>query len=149
MKKTARWTLKKFLHMMKDEVIPAIQDKLSWENKVWVQIDSAPPHVGLNGINHLNDHCRQLTKPKIEFFTQPPQSPDLNANDLGFFNSIKKNIDQSYVGVLRKEQVYQVAVDAFAEYSSNKLAGILRAKSHRIRQVYDDHGKVEKVKIKV
>lgn len=144
--KDCTMTAPKFLEMMKADVIPAISGKMSWAKKVWVQIDNAPPHVGKNGLQLLNDYCQDLTHPQVEFFTQPAKSPDLNANDLGFFNSIKKLIDSDYVGVLRKEEIYTKALEAFNEYSSDTLARIFRAKKYRIRQVYDEKGQFSKIK---
>ena len=143
--KDCTMTSGKFHSMLKEDVIPAIQEKMSWAKKVWVQMDNAPPHVGNNGLELLNQYCSEMTHPKIEFFTQPAQSPDLNANDLGFFNSIKKKIDYSYVGMLRKEQIFEVAQKAFKDYPQDSLAQIFRAKKYRISQVHKDLGKFTRV----
>ena len=77
------------------KVIPAIQDKWpigQWKNpnfKVRIQQDGAPSHIVPNDelfqlqLKHQNLHN------KVELYSQPPNSPDLNILDLGLFRSLQ------------------------------------------------------------
>ena len=47
-----------------------------------VQLDNARPHVGKDNIQILNDFGDTMT-PEITIICQPPQSPEVNVNDLG------------------------------------------------------------------
>ncbi|ETV64949.1 hypothetical protein H257_18245 [Aphanomyces astaci] len=70
--------------MVMDEVVPAIQVKMPRGVVVKLQQDNASPHrcmttelIARHGVD------------SIEVANQPPNSPDFNVLDLGFFNSIQ------------------------------------------------------------
>ena len=69
-----------FNYMIKKKLVPSIRRKMAWCQKVVIQMDNAPPHTNLVALEQeLNaEGC-----PKIQFVRQPPQSPDMNINDLG------------------------------------------------------------------
>jgi hypothetical protein len=135
----------KFHSMMHSKVIPAIREKMTWTKKVWVQLDNASAHVGYDGLKQLNDHCKKFKDPAIEFFAQPAKSPDLNANDLGFFNSIKKQIDYEHVGAIDREKLCRVARKVWNNYPKETLGNIFRAKFTRIQQIAKNGGKFIKM----
>jgi hypothetical protein len=60
--------------------------------EVIIQQDGASPHVGRGNIEYFNQEGRKDGW-KIQVVTQPPQSPDLNVNDLGFFRSLKCRVE--------------------------------------------------------
>ena len=77
-------------------MIPAI--KRDWPRArrgetIWAQHDNAPS----NNLNEDPDINREGTADGwgIKFINQPPNSPDLNILDLGFFNSIQSLQDRT------------------------------------------------------
>ncbi|KAF0692795.1 Aste57867_16157 [Aphanomyces stellatus] len=70
-----------------NKVIPAIKEKMPSSrrrNQIWIQQDNAGPHRQLT-----TDVLRLLDINGIGVACQPPNSPDFNVLDLGFFNSIQ------------------------------------------------------------
>jgi hypothetical protein len=74
-------------------IIDQIIETGSPDEEVLVQMDNASPHTGHHMIQNLEENCVLLNK-KIKYITQPPNSPDLNVNDLCFFNSLSKRADR-------------------------------------------------------
>ncbi|KAF0697191.1 Aste57867_12111 [Aphanomyces stellatus] len=81
-----------YRHYLIDKVIPSIKEK--WipfcadaPATILVQQDNARPHVDSNGPAVVR--ACESGGWDIRFFNQPPQSPDLNVLDLGFFNAIQ------------------------------------------------------------
>jgi len=81
------------IQVRKDGTIDNILKKYGENQNIIVQIDNAPPHVGMNTLNEINNYCRKNGY-KIKYETQPPNSPDLNILDLAIFNSIQKRVDK-------------------------------------------------------
>jgi hypothetical protein len=94
---------KKYTEMMLDCVIPAILEKwpageLADPNlKIRIQQDNAPAHPKFDDA-FINGEIAKLWDPeygigfppgKIEIYAQPPNSPDCNILDLGYFNAIQ------------------------------------------------------------
>jgi hypothetical protein len=77
-----------YFNTVVSKVVPAIQLKFpistSTSGKVTIQQDNASPHKCVS-TKRLND--RGISG--IEIANQPPNSPDFNVLDLGFFNSIQ------------------------------------------------------------
>jgi hypothetical protein len=70
--------------LCKNNLIPAIVNKLSWAKNVEVQKDSAGGQKINASVDELNSYCSRYAKyKKICFRTQPTRSPDLNVLDLG------------------------------------------------------------------
>ena len=71
-----------------DKVIPAIKQKWPVRSKCCImQQDDVKPHTTAADnatVQALQHDCIQL-----ELSNQPPNSPDFNVLDLGFFNSIQ------------------------------------------------------------
>lgn len=76
---------KEYLKMLQEKVIPAIRAKFPQESKeVLIQHDNATPHaVELTTADATTDGWNMTIS------NQPPNSPDFNVLDLGFFNSIQ------------------------------------------------------------
>lgn len=77
-------------NMMIKNVLPAIREKFPKSEKsrtVYIQQDNAKPHL-TNNDSALQE---ELVKEgwSLQLKSQPPNSPDLNVLDLGFFNSIQ------------------------------------------------------------
>jgi hypothetical protein len=80
-----------FVRLCKDNLIPAMVEKLKWAKKIEVQMDSAGGHKIKSSVNELNTYCQSMFK-KISFVTQPTRSPDLNVLDLGIWNSLQSGV---------------------------------------------------------
>ena len=71
-------------------VFPAIRRKMPWLNEVVVQYGNARPHTKKSIKTQLESAARNKRGEqgmKLILSPQPPQSPDLNLNDLGFYSS--------------------------------------------------------------
>ncbi|KAJ0091554.1 hypothetical protein Patl1_14601 [Pistacia atlantica] len=73
-----------------EKLLPAIRDKwprIDAGSPIFIQQDNAKPHIG------LDDEYFQSNATKdgfdIRLISQPPNSPDMNVLDLGFFNAIQ------------------------------------------------------------
>ncbi|KAJ0013448.1 hypothetical protein Pint_20864 [Pistacia integerrima] len=73
-----------------EKLLPAIRDKwprIDAGSPIFIQQDNAKPHIG------LDDEYFQSNATKdgfdIRLIYQPPNSPDMNVLDLGFFNAIQ------------------------------------------------------------
>ncbi|XP_074293660.1 uncharacterized protein LOC141620774 [Silene latifolia] len=75
--------------MLINKVIPAIHSKwpASMSKEIIIQQDNAKPHIKGNDLDFLM--AANSNGFNISLTQQPPNSPDLNVLDLGFFNSIQ------------------------------------------------------------
>ncbi|KAI5400539.1 uncharacterized protein LOC127096114 [Lathyrus oleraceus] len=110
-----------------NKVLPAIENMWPREDvgkKIFIQQDNARSHISKDD----PDFCRAASESEfdIQLTCQPPNSPDLNVLDLGFFNAIQslqqkepvKSIDE-LVGAVQK------AFDEFSTVQSNKIFSTL------------------------
>nr|GMC68321.1 Transposase, Tc1-like protein [Ipomoea batatas] len=72
-----------------DYVLPAIRAKwpLSSSKSIFIQQDNARPHISVNDAKFLE--AAQKDGFDIRLTCQPPNSPDMNVLDLGFFRAIQ------------------------------------------------------------
>ncbi|ETW06354.1 hypothetical protein H310_02634 [Aphanomyces invadans] len=78
--------------LLLNQLLPAI--KRQWvrangdvNGTIYVQQDNARPHISVDDAEFVQ--AAAYGGWKIQLMCQPPQSPDLNVLDLGFFNSIQ------------------------------------------------------------
>ena len=97
----------RFEKMLRQDVIPAIREKMAWAKVVQMQFDNAPGHhtkgtkadektaIGhkiaaeLQASRNRSGAQRQVD---IGIFPQEPNSPCTNLNDLGFYNSMDSRL---------------------------------------------------------
>lgn len=107
--------------MIDDNVLPAIKSKLPRSHKkriVYIQQDNAKPHSYRNG-----EHVPQAGDGwSIEFKSQPPNSPDLNVLDLGFFNSIQSLQHQASPTTI--DELIECVTDAYNQISKETLNSV-------------------------
>jgi hypothetical protein len=81
------------LDMYIDKLLPAIMERPAWEERVIrIQLDDVPVHPRPSRFpQRLLDHLAQLGEIgwDINFYLQPPNSPDTNTLDLTFFRAIQ------------------------------------------------------------
>ncbi|KAI5404282.1 uncharacterized protein LOC127079072 [Lathyrus oleraceus] len=112
-----------------NKVLPAIENMWPREDvgkKIFIQQDNARSHISKDD----PDFCCAASESEfdIQLTCQPPNSPDLNVLDLGFFNAIQslqqkepvKSIDE-LVGAVQK------AFDEFSTVQSNKIFSTLQS----------------------
>jgi len=72
-----------------ETVGPLIRSTFAEAPRVILQMDNASPHVGKGNFEALERVLNEeREKPYIEIKFQPPNSPDLNLNDLGVFHAL-------------------------------------------------------------
>jgi hypothetical protein len=100
-----------------EKVLPAIEEK--WpqchrDMTIKLQQDNAKPHR-IHNDPELLEHRSTMTV-KVELFDQPPNSPDLNVLDLGYFSAIQ--------ALQQQQQQQQRTVDDLIAMASVTLAKI-------------------------
>ena len=87
-------TKEKYREILLEKVVPAIIEK--WPRDTWcarnfilrIQQDGPNSHISADDKKFEEGLRRLNVENKILIYTQPPNSPDLNINDLGFFRAI-------------------------------------------------------------
>ena len=67
--------------------------------------------------------------------TQPPNSPDLNINDLGFFASLKVDVKRIWTHCTSREEMMVNVMKAFEEYPRDKIDGLWACWFNNLRSV--------------
>jgi hypothetical protein len=122
--KSVSLTAEMYLHLMTigGGVIDAIREKMSWlkESGVVIQHDDAPPNGGKDSALHLT--CAGYEHGfKLEFITQPAQSPDLNKLDLCLFHSMDSEAHVLKGDAPNKKALMNAVSKQFEVYDENKL----------------------------
>ncbi|XP_071739090.1 uncharacterized protein [Rutidosis leptorrhynchoides] len=83
-----------------EKVLPTIRAK--WPQghtgPIFIQQDNAKPHINVNDSRFLEEASRDGFDIRLCF--QPPNSPDLNVLDLGFFRAIQSLQEQESLGTI-------------------------------------------------
>ena len=140
--------------------IPTLQVG-SWAKRIIIQMDNAGGHGGGRGdINRTtikkldekwnntpwseeNRLCSNGNKPKIEFWAQPPHSPDFNLLDLGAWWSIDCMVRdlkaKAAQGILRPEEARQAVKNGWVQWNGKekltKLFNDLHAIFTKVREI--------------
>ncbi|KAF0735417.1 hypothetical protein Ae201684_008107 [Aphanomyces euteiches] len=129
-------TAESYRDFVLSKVIPAIKEKFPSANKrVVLQHDNATPHAS------LKDCVLQTVSTDGWTFVirkQPPNSPDLNVLDLGFFASIQAL--QRKVVSRSVDDVIHATLLAFEMLSMEKLADVFLTLQAVMRLVLEHHG---------
>ena len=124
-----------FVQMIKDKYIPKIislgTQMLSTKPPnstlvVWSQLDNAGGHGLGFTLDELN-LIGAISHPsiRIHFYTQPPNSPDLNVLDLGAWNSIQKTVpsliyEASFSSASNQERIINAVQDSFLNWNAKE-----------------------------
>ena len=105
---------------MVGRIFEQIRRKMHWAKSVAVQWDNAPAHNAAAS----RQYVKQISKarnggPNITVVEQPAKSPDMNANDLGFYNSLDSKIPNPRPFDL--DRLYSCFMDALKKYDSKLL----------------------------
>ena len=88
--------------------------KIYGSQAVEVQHDGATPHVGKGNEEALNA-AGQLKGRNITFLKQPPNSPDMNWNDLAFFYSLQCDANALKGSTCTLKQLLPIVLKAFKD----------------------------------
>ena len=139
----------RFVHMIRNHLIPDIQRKLLGYDCVYVQMDGAKAHIkAWDEIEKLAATRIQMhgqKTPVIRFVKQPANSPDTNVLDLCFFRSlgklVSKNEREFQQGYLGKEAFWKHVVQTSHNYHNEETMDrcwrIKKFKSSRARVFLD------------
>ena len=133
----------KFFEIMTTKVFPAIRTQLSWAPRVVVQVDNAPPHAGKDTIARLNvEGAKAGAGVRIVVICQPAQSPDTNANDLGFFNSLQTRVEKrrGAGSAFDVEGLVERINSAWDEYPPELLKKIFATKTEVLKKIIGSQG---------
>ena len=107
--------------MVIDKLIPAMKEKWPSQNLskevIFIQQDNAKPHIEADDESWITACQQQNVQLTID--CQPPNSPDLNVLDLGFFRAIQSIQYQKSASSI-DELIFAVET-AFEELSSESL----------------------------
>lgn len=107
--------------MLLEKLLPAIKEKWPGPRRdVIIQQDNAKPHVDVNDPEFVQAAQEGDWNIKLQF--QPPNSPDLNVLDLGYFRSIDTILDQAASRKL--EDLITVVTTSFTALTPEKLNNV-------------------------
>lgn len=109
--------------MIVENILPAIRSKFPMGHKlkpIYIQQDNAKPHARDNDEVLLAERSKDGWN--IQFQSQPPNSPDLNVLDLGFFNSIQSLQHQESPKTI--DELIECVQNAFNALSRDKLDNV-------------------------
>ena len=113
-----------FCELVIEKLIPDIYTKMADFDIVFVQMDGARPHVAcmddLNAAGKKRKRVNGKQAPMIKFVLQPANSPDTNLNDLCFFRSLSKYVQeherQIEHSAANKDEFWNLVVEQYHEY---------------------------------
>ena len=142
----------RFYHQLREKDTDfKLADGCRWAD-LYVQLDNAPPHCRRNkrlfpmikksgGRNVKNG---VYYGPKVRLTFQPPDSPDLNVLDLGFFSKLWNKIHKilkNYGHVPALDDVWDAAKMAWEDISAVEIEVLFRTLEARMRQVIECNGR--------
>jgi len=125
--------------MMIEQVLPAIVEKcpIAMLNAgVSIQQDNAPAHIRNDDADFLA--AVQATGVDVKIYCQPPNSPDLNVLDLGFFNSLQSIVSKE--ATKNKELLIEVVKKGFVNYPHGKINRVFLSLQMAMQEVVLCHG---------
>ncbi|MEZ0498453.1 hypothetical protein [Sphingomonas sp. IW22] len=126
-----------FYDLMTTGVMPMICKKMQSFQNVTVQMDNARPHIGKNNVELFNDFGDSLF-PCITTINQPAQSPDLNANDIGFFTSLNKRVLRNKC--TNVDKLWFALEENFWSTKPATLTSIFKSKSRIVTEIIKQKG---------
>ncbi|KAL4580311.1 hypothetical protein LXL04_016501 [Taraxacum kok-saghyz] len=105
-----------------DKVLPAIKAKWppNHTGPTFIQQDNAKPHIDVNDSEFIEASSRDGFD--IRLCNQPPNSPDLNVLDLGFFRAIQSLQEQEVLHTV--DELVYVVQTSFDKMQSHELNNV-------------------------
>ena len=130
-------TADSYHEIITQSVIPQICRLMPWADQVHIQQDNAKPHVGKGNVARINQFG-DLQHPIITLINQPPQSPELNVNDLGLFHSLSKRTQKTVSNSL--DDLWYSVQQSYYHTPADTLATLWETKCNVINQIITDRG---------
>ena len=113
---------------IRDRLFPDIYDKMADLDVVFVRMDNARPHVkriaDLERIGKKRKRIKGKQMPPIKFVLQPANSPDTNLNDLCFFRSLSKLVQEHEREIehsaTNKDKFWNLVVEQYHKYRDHE-----------------------------
>jgi hypothetical protein len=124
--------------LMIDEVLPAIMEKWPGSERVVIQQDGAKPH----GITDDPEWLEAVEETQFPFVleTQPPNSPDLNILDIGFFRVIQSLNAKNHKNTSALITAVDIAFNNYGEDGQDGLANCFLTLMTTCNQIIDHQG---------
>ncbi|KAK8556340.1 hypothetical protein V6N12_002747 [Hibiscus sabdariffa] len=105
-----------------NKVLPAIRAKWpsSSDKRIFIQKDNAKPHIDIDDEQFLQ--AASLDGFNFQLFFQPPNSPDLNVLDLGYFRAIQSLQHQESPTTI--DELVRVVEKSFNDLSPESLNNV-------------------------
>nr|XP_043630523.1 uncharacterized protein LOC122601854 [Erigeron canadensis] len=110
------------LEPAKRSILPAIRSKWPRDHTgpIFIQQDNAKPHIDVNDAEFNQEASKDGFDIRLCF--QPPNSPDLNVLDLGFFWAIQSLQEQEVLGSI--DELVSAVKTSFERMPSNELNNV-------------------------
>ncbi|KAG7337411.1 hypothetical protein IV203_033525 [Nitzschia inconspicua] len=120
-------------------VLPDVKKKMPIDNNIILQQDGAKAHLPDDDPLFAAKVTELFGDPTaVKLYTQPAQSPDLNVNDLGFFNSLQSR----YYQTAPKDalELIEMVEETYKNYPAKKLNRIWLTLQSVMNQVINQRG---------
>lgn len=122
-----------------NKVLPAIKEKWPLEDRespIFIQQDNAKTHISVDD----EEFCRVATENgfDIRLICQPPNSPDLNVLDLGFFAAIQSLFQKS--SPQNVEDMVTKVIKAYDDYPTERSNRVFLTHQACMREIMQDKG---------
>lgn len=129
----------KFLRFLEQEFLNLLDDvPLDIRNKMWLQLDGAPPHFSRHVRNYLDRKFPNKWIGRGGPYEFPPRSPDLTSMDFflwGYIKNLVYNTPPTTVDDMKGR-----IKDAFATITSDMLRNVSRSFEERVRLCIEENG---------
>jgi hypothetical protein len=135
--KNKNMTRKIYRDMLENELIPALLTRWpsGWNKTIRIQQDGAKAHVKDND-EWLNEALEEVGL-DARLYTQPPNSPDVNILDLGFFRAIQSANDEVSSDESQLITHVQAAYERYPRENLNRTWLTLQSV---MNEIVDNHG---------
>ena len=133
-----------YRRLLVQKLLPAIETlwpRGEWANPsvvIRVQQDGPQSHIKPNDTKWNEELQRRGLQNKILVFTQPPNSPDLNINDLGYFRALQSSYRQ--FSPSNEAEIINYVEQTYAEYPPVKINRIYLSLMGVMNEIIDRDG---------
>jgi hypothetical protein len=106
--------------------------------KIRIQQDGAKAHILNSDLVWQEYLCEMGWENKISLFEQPPNSPDLNHCDLGFFNAMEKQYNQQCPRNF--DDILRLVNKSYWEYPHHKINRLWLTRQQVMNEIIECNG---------
>lgn len=131
-------TAQRYLDLLRDQVVPSIEEDGQLPANIWLQQDGAPPHYALNVRNFLNETFTNRWIGRRGFIEWPPRSPDLNPLDFFLWGHLKSVVYTRRPHNL--DELQQRIIEGMQLIREETLANVIQEFVHRLAYCQEVNG---------